>query len=125
MARNVQHIHSQVKDKCVQRAMEPLDAAVHNPHMAAPARKLASPTTRTYLRDWRVHRGMVLERVARQLGITHGQLSRIERGRSPYTQYHLESLAAIYGTSIWSLLYCPPGLSTEEIIARFLRSIGR
>ena len=51
----------------------------------------------TYLREWRKHRNKTLVQVAEMLNITHGQLSRIERGDSPYNQTLLEMLAEIYG----------------------------
>ena len=50
----------------------------------------------TYLREWRKHRGKTLVQVAEALTMTHGQLSRIERGDSPYNQTLLEALADIY-----------------------------
>lgn len=52
--------------------------------------------SRTFLREWRQHRGKTLVQVAEELHMTHGQLSRIERGEQPYNQELLERLAEIY-----------------------------
>ena len=51
---------------------------------------------RTFLREWRKHRDKTLQAVAEEIGITHGQLSRIERGEQPYNQELLEKLSEIY-----------------------------
>lgn len=51
---------------------------------------------RTFLREWREHRGKTLVQAAEQVGITHGHLSRIERGQKDYTQSLLELLADAY-----------------------------
>ena len=58
---------------------------------------------RTFLREWRKHKGLSLERVSEWLELEKGmtlsvsQLSRIERGEQPYNQDLLEALADIYG----------------------------
>ncbi len=71
----------------------------------------------TFMRQWRQHRGKTLVQVAEELHITHGYLSKVERGKQPYNQELLERLAEIYRcepvdllirdpsdpTSIWSL----------------------
>lgn len=46
-----------------------------------------------FIRQWRKHRGLTLERLADRLDITAGALSNIERGASGYTQPMLEALA--------------------------------
>lgn len=51
---------------------------------------------KTYLRQWRKHRGRTLEQVAEHLHMTHGQLSKIERGVQPYNQALIEALAELY-----------------------------
>jgi transcriptional regulator with XRE-family HTH domain len=65
--------------------------AVHHAYMA---KKTAKP--RHFLREWRKHRGLTLERAADGLGTTHATLSRIERGKISYTQPMLEALAELY-----------------------------
>jgi transcriptional regulator with XRE-family HTH domain len=70
---------------------------------------------RTYLRDWRKHRGMTLQGVADRLTdeygepFTHASLSRVERRLQPYNQGLLEALADIYQTDVVSLLARRPG----------------
>ena len=53
-----------------------------------------APPSPTYIRQWREHRGLSLERLADRLGTTKASLSRIERGLQPYSQPMLEALAA-------------------------------
>ena len=59
------------------------------------------PTRRaTFIRSWRKHRGLTLAQLADRLdtelevAISEGQLSRIERGETPYSQDILEAIAA-------------------------------
>jgi len=69
---------------------------------------------RTYLRQWREFRDLTLERAADRIGeitgegLTHGQLSRIERGEQPYSQAILEAAADVYMTDPASLLMRDP-----------------
>lgn len=51
---------------------------------------------------------MTLEVVAHELGMSHSQLSRIERGQQSYNQDLLESLAEIYGCDVVDLLISDP-----------------
>lgn len=51
---------------------------------------------RHFLRAWRKHRDYTLEFAAEAVGITHATLSRIERGKVPYSQPLLEALAQLY-----------------------------
>lgn len=46
-----------------------------------------------YIREWRQHRGLTLERLADRLDITKGALSNVERGASGYTEPMLKALA--------------------------------
>lgn len=63
----------------------------------------------TYLRQWRKHRGnRPLTEIAEKVGITHGQLSKIERGRQPYNQELLEKLAKLYRCEVVDLLIRDP-----------------
>ena len=63
---------------------------------------------RTYIRQWRQHRGLTLERLSDRVGLTHGALSKIERGKRPYNQLLLEALAEALGTDPASLLMRDP-----------------
>jgi len=55
----------------------------------------------TYIRAWRKHRELTLAQLAERLrvelemDISEGQLSRIERGETPYSQDVLEALAQV------------------------------
>ena len=45
---------------------------------------------------------------SKELGISHGQLSRIERGEQPYSQEILEGLAALFDCNVIDLLCRSP-----------------
>ncbi|HUO23634.1 MAG TPA: helix-turn-helix transcriptional regulator [Caulobacteraceae bacterium] len=68
--------------------------------MPRKARPHPKPARRpTYIRAWRRHRGLTLAQLADRLAvelevdISEGQISRIERGETPYSQDILEALA--------------------------------
>ena len=69
---------------------------------------MESTAKRTFIREWRKHRDLTLEDLAARVGVTHGTLSRIERGLLPYSQYQLESLAEQLDTDPASLLMRNP-----------------
>lgn len=89
---------------------------MHHAYMATKRvhpRFKASPYRRTFIRQWREHRGKSLEAVAEAVGekiggMTHASLSRIERGLQPYSQPILEALADILMTDEASLLMRNP-----------------
>lgn len=64
--------------------------------------------SRTFLREWRKHRNLSLEEVSSRLGMSHGNLSLIERGESPYNQRLLDNLAIIYDCELIELLIRDP-----------------
>ena len=66
------------------------------------------PRKRTYLRQWREFRELSLERAAERFDMSAAQLSRIETGKSPYTQDFLELAAFAYRTDVPSLLMRDP-----------------
>jgi transcriptional regulator with XRE-family HTH domain len=71
--------------------------------------KVTPPRYRlTFIRQWRHHRGLTLERLADLVGITHASLSRLERGLQPYSQGVLERLADVLETDAASLLIRDP-----------------
>lgn len=47
----------------------------------------------TFIRQWRKHRGLTLERLSERVDMSVGNLSQIERGSYAYTQDTLEALA--------------------------------
>lgn len=63
---------------------------------------------KTFIREWRKHRGLTLEQVAERAGMTPGNLSHLERGRQAYTQSALEALAEALNTDPASLLMRNP-----------------
>lgn len=73
---------------------------VHDMHMAN--------RQRHFLREWRKHRGKTLEQIADALHMTHGNLSKIERGLVPYTQDLLERLAELYRCDVPDLIMRDP-----------------
>lgn len=62
----------------------------------------------TYLRAWRQQANKTLVQVAEHLHMTHGNLSKIERGLVPYNQELLEALAELYGCDPVDLLIRDP-----------------
>ena len=85
-------------------------SALHHAHM-----KRVTPNFRrrpnyrvTFIRQWREHRGLTLEQLADRIGTTHASLSRIERGKQPYTQPMSEAIADALMTDVASLLIRNP-----------------
>lgn len=74
---------------------------------------------RTFIREWREFRGMSLEEVGALVGKDHSTLSKIERGKSPYSQDLLEALAEILDTDVASLLIRDPNVPVagEDVAA--------
>ena len=58
----------------------------------------------TFIRQWRNYRGKTLSQVADDVNTTHATISRIETGKSPYSQPMLEAIAESLGTDAASLL---------------------
>lgn len=63
---------------------------------------------RTYIRQWRAHRGLTLEQLADRVEMSTSALSYLERGQSAYTQETLERLAEALQTDPASLLMRDP-----------------
>jgi transcriptional regulator with XRE-family HTH domain len=64
--------------------------------------------SKTYIREWRHHRGLTLEQLGDRLGMTASHLSMLERGLRGYTQDMLEALADALATDPASLLMRDP-----------------
>jgi transcriptional regulator with XRE-family HTH domain len=84
-----------------------------------PAKQPEYPVTK--MRNWRDYRAMTLEAVGEALedagvdvGTSHAQIGRIERGEQPYNQPLLEGLAKLYDTDVPSLLDVDPFLDPPE-----------
>lgn len=48
---------------------------------------------KTYIREWRKFRGLILDQLAERVGVSTGNISQLERGNTSYTQPMLEALA--------------------------------
>lgn len=84
-------------------AMAPWANTRHNVFMSKVRR-----FRRTYIREWRKHRGLTLEKVADRLDMTPGHISMLERGQRGYTQETLEAVASALQTDVASLLMRDP-----------------
>lgn len=103
-------MHSQAK--CAFNAVVKCLPDVHNAHMTEAGNK------EDFLREWRLHCGFTLEAAAEAAGMSHSQLSRIERGGSDWTRTTLHKLAEIYLCEAWELLHVNPNetaAQTDEI----------
>lgn len=49
-----------------------------------------------YIRQWRKYCGFTLEKLAAEIGVTHGAISQLERGQIKYTQLMLEAVAGAF-----------------------------
>lgn len=77
----------------------------------APKRPTTPPKRqfrRTFIRQWREHRGLTLEQLAGSVDMTPSYLSMFERGMRGYTQNTLEALAVALQTDAPSLLARDP-----------------
>jgi transcriptional regulator with XRE-family HTH domain len=63
---------------------------------------------KTFIRQWRHHRGWTLQRLADRLDMTHSHFSMLERGKRGYTQDTLEKVAGALNTDVASLLMRAP-----------------
>ena len=63
---------------------------------------------RTYIREWRQHRGLTLDKVAERMDMHPSLLSLLERGLRGYTQPTLEAVASALRTDAASLLMGDP-----------------
>jgi DNA-binding Xre family transcriptional regulator len=63
---------------------------------------------RTFIREWRKHRGLNQEQLAERVGIGQNTLSRIETGKIAYTQPVLEAIADAMNCSVADLLIRDP-----------------
>lgn len=119
MNRFVPPRYTQGKHECTVRRMDAPKAIVHLRNMP----KHGKPPH--YLREWRLHHGYTLERLAEMvetvgnrmhhadsdrpaLRMTHATLSRIERFKLPYYQQLLEVLAEIYNVDEGALIMRKP-----------------
>jgi transcriptional regulator with XRE-family HTH domain len=104
---------------------------------AVPARK---QYRKTFIREWRQHRGLTLEQLADRIDMKASTLSYLERGQSAYTQGTLEAIAHALQTdpaslimrnptdedAIWSLWESASQAEKKQIadVVRVLRKAG-
>jgi transcriptional regulator with XRE-family HTH domain len=63
------------------------------PKQTVETRFKKSPFRPTFIRQWRKHRGLTIEKLAERSGMSNGNLSNIERGKTGYNQETLEAIA--------------------------------
>lgn len=61
-----------------------------------------------FIREWRAHRGMTLDKVAEQIGYSKMSISRWERRTREVTTDQMQRLADALGCSLYDLLFRPP-----------------
>lgn len=83
-----------------------------------PDRKLG----KTYIKEWRLHRGLSLRRLAQRMEvepgvelISHASIGRIEKREQPYSQEILEAMAVALGCQPWDLLHNDPTKDGELV----------
>jgi transcriptional regulator with XRE-family HTH domain len=77
---------------------------------------------RTFLREWRLYRGLTQEQAAERIGLDHSTLGRIERRLVPYSQGMLEAAAEAYSCEPWDLLNVDPTKAGEVVdLTRILK----
>jgi len=95
-------LDKEANDDFASGAVERLPAGRDTDPMPKKARPHSKPARqRTFIREWRKHRGYTLERFSDalqtmlDLDISYAQISRIERGDQPYSQDLLEAFARV------------------------------
>jgi transcriptional regulator with XRE-family HTH domain len=74
-------------------------------------RNSSFPRQHTFLREWREYNDLSVDAAAAKMGTSGATVSRIENGKSPYTQDHLENMARVYGTTTAKLLDVRPDVA--------------
>lgn len=106
MTTNVHQMNIARQAVCSWRAIGQIRAVRDNMCMAGKYRP-------TFLRQWRLKYGKTLVHVAEHLHMTHGHLSKVERGQQPYNQELLERLAELYMCAPADLLIRDPSEPTN------------
>jgi len=77
---------------------------------------------KTYIREWRMYRGLSLRRLADRLEpgdndetLSHASIGRIENGQQPYSQPILEAIAHALNCSVTDLLGVDPNKEGEVV----------
>ena len=99
----VHGVYSDCKSKCTRSDMVAVLGFPQYVHMKKKGRGPGH-----FIREWRKDRDLTLEALADRVGTTHATLSRVERGKVPYSQPLLEALAEALGTTPASLIMRDP-----------------
>lgn len=75
------------------------------------------------IRAWRQERGLTLEALAAEIGMSHANLGRIERGLVPLGEEHLAALARALGVDVPEL-FRAPGESDTKSQPRAVKLVG-
>jgi transcriptional regulator with XRE-family HTH domain len=110
MTRIVHQMHIRRQAICACRAVYTITAFVHDAYMQ---RKPFKPQPKPiygphFLKQWRRSREKTIEQAAEFVGMSHSQLSRIERRLQKFDQELLEKLAELYETDVASLIMRDP-----------------
>jgi transcriptional regulator with XRE-family HTH domain len=62
----------------------------------------------TYLKDWRIVKGLTQAELARRVGTVKSEISRLERGSRRMTLHWMKTLAPALGISVDDLIALPP-----------------
>jgi transcriptional regulator with XRE-family HTH domain len=74
----------------------------------APIKKPKHQLQRTFLKEWRESLNLTQEAAASRLNVSRTLLSKIESGKSPYTQRFMETAADAYGCAVPDLIVRNP-----------------
>ena len=74
----------------------------------APVKKPDHNRAKTFLRQWRIYKGLTQEDAADRCEVDRTTLGRIENGRLPYNQDFLERAALAYGCEPEDLIMLDP-----------------
>jgi transcriptional regulator with XRE-family HTH domain len=77
-----------------------------------------------FIRDWRLHRGLSLDAVAKRSGLTGSMISQLERGRARYYQLTLQKVAEALDVKPWMLLAGPPAELSLMVFRAKLKFLG-
>lgn len=74
-----------------------------NVHMA-PVKKNFGQLGTSFLKEWREASGLDQDEIAERIGVSRTLLSKMENGKTPYTQRTLEAAARVYNCTPAQLL---------------------
>lgn len=90
--------------------------------MANPQPPRKRELRRTFLREWRLYRGLTQEQAADRIGIDYTTLGKIERRLVPYNQGMLEAAAEAYACEPWQILNVDPTKAGDVVdLTRILK----